>query len=661
MKKLILSLFLISILFTYSYSATIDKSAWKYVRPITYNVAVVSGTVTNYPALVYIDTTSISVANFAKFNADGSDIRFTDSADTILDHELVSFKVNTTSASIIAYISISSITYNVPLSGKLFYGNSSAVSISTTAVWNGKNYTRVLHCNDNSTAILDSVSGVYAGTATGDISYGGKLGLLPALTYAGVNGYVDFRAPYRQPYKLAIGLISDTHNTLNGADTANIGDTRARVSAFATAMNTAGANWVVSLGDNIHNLDADSGVKVSSDITTNITTLASSMTVFTGSIFCVLGNHDVAGSTKSVVVSQLGMPSNYYYVDYATAAVRCIFLDCQYNTNDTDIAWNSADYSQGHIPDAELTWLTATLASAKALNYRAVIFTHQSLRVTGTWGISNSSSVVTILENSGMNPLVVGAHYHTNTGYTTNGIHYVSGYTPSGTADATPNNDWQMLTVNYDNSIDILGYQSCLPSNWNMHRTSTGTAKIFQGEAAGTMEQMINFAAAPSGNQYLYWESNGAIGYARFTSFLTSAKKITVGGRDSATGTFASTLGTTVLSTGVPHSIQGEWNSAGDFIHLYIDGQKDEGASKAIGAFINVVPAGERLGAPDTGGLFKGKIGEVRTSNVLRGQNYAATVYNNLKAPDKFITLGAESSTAINSGLIKSNYYDEDE
>jgi len=141
------------------------------------------------------------------------------------------------------------------------------------------------------------------------------------------------------------------------------------------------------------------------------------------SLYYCLGNHELFKLTKEEFMSYVGMDSKYYYVDIGNS-FRIVVLDAQYDPS-TNEDRGVEDYSPGHIPPQELTWLEN---DALDTSRKCIIFCHQLLCAGGGfysgYYVDNAAEVRSILENAGNVIAVINSHLHKNYYEVRNGIPY---------------------------------------------------------------------------------------------------------------------------------------------------------------------------------------------------------------------------------------------
>jgi hypothetical protein len=148
--------------------AAFDQTGWSRCMPITYTNDVRLNTLTNFPALVVLDTNKV---DYSQFQANGQDLRFVDANGDELAYEVESW--NTTSNSSI-WVKVPTMTAGGTITA--YWGNDSAPLPSYTtngATWS-ESYLGVWHMA--STSLADSTSNNLSGTMTGISNTGGVAG-----------------------------------------------------------------------------------------------------------------------------------------------------------------------------------------------------------------------------------------------------------------------------------------------------------------------------------------------------------------------------------------------------------------------------------------------------------------------------------------------------
>jgi hypothetical protein len=628
------------------------NSNWLYRKKITIDHTKVSATLTNFPVLVNLSSDS-NLASRAQ--SDGDDILFTSSDGTTkLSHEIEKYSSST--GELVAYVKIPSLASTTDTEIYMYYGNPSTINQQDVAnVWND-NYISTWHLNGSSGVVSDSLQNKYGlifGTSSSVVA--GKIG--NAISFGG-DGYIHINTSLDSSIKF--GVIADIHHTLYPFTYPNIGDNSARMQAFVSAMNSQGANFIITVGDNAHNLKnpVTTTTKLSSsEFLNNIDSLKTDLTAFNGNVYYTLGNHDVLCATTSDTISHLNdpasgsyMPSNYYYFDYPDQRWRFVVLDSQYNLDGTDKGPSDNDYSEGYIPPAEQTWLTNTLNNASSSGYKVIIFNHQKITVTGTSGINNSTAIRAIIEGSGVVPLVLQGHRHENESMSYNGVSYVNFYSPVDHGSDTSNDDWALVDVKTDGSILITGSGSVKNLSFN----TNNLAVVPSGAKKWSVSTWVkgNTWSNDSWGNGIYYESLlSGDELSRFRLKITALGILAVGYRDTAGSFKEFGDSSSTISTNSWHYVVVTVDTDTDIAEYYIDGIHDKTNSFSGGPIttsgkINIIGAGQ-ITTSAYQGYFKGLIDELRISTTTLSASWIATEYNNQNSPSTFYSLGSEDGYPI--------------
>jgi len=135
------------------------NSSWSYRQKITIDHTKVTGSLTDFPVLISLASSTNPV--FAEAQADGDDILFTSSDGTTkLSHEIESFTPTSATKNLVAWVKVPSLSSSTDTILYLYYGNLSVSSQqNATNVWSN-GYAGVWHMNQTGTnpVIGDSTS-----------------------------------------------------------------------------------------------------------------------------------------------------------------------------------------------------------------------------------------------------------------------------------------------------------------------------------------------------------------------------------------------------------------------------------------------------------------------------------------------------------------------
>ena len=168
----------------------------------------------------------------------------------------------------------------------------------------------------------------------------------------------------------------------------------------------------------------------------------------------VLGNHCVTTLTKDEFIAHTGMSKTPHYA-FDEAGVRFITLDACYRADGVAYGRENFDWKDSAIPQAELGWLQAQLASAKG---PVVIFAHQRLDDSAPHNVKNASAVRAVLEKSGKVVAVFQGHSHKNDYQQIAGIHYTT-LVAMVEGSGLENSGYTMLDIMPDHSLRLHGFR----------------------------------------------------------------------------------------------------------------------------------------------------------------------------------------------------------
>ena len=140
------------------------NSNWGYKKEITIDHTQINSTLTNFPVLINIASDADLVAHVEQ--ADGGDIAFVDSTETIQYNHEIELWDNTTGR-LVAWVNVTSLSHTTDTTLFMYYGNSTcADQDNSDGTWNS-DYQAVWHMNSS---LNGSTSNSYNLTATGAVS-----------------------------------------------------------------------------------------------------------------------------------------------------------------------------------------------------------------------------------------------------------------------------------------------------------------------------------------------------------------------------------------------------------------------------------------------------------------------------------------------------------
>lgn len=257
-------------------------------------------------------------------------------------------------------------------------------------------------------------------------------------------------------YIVRFGLITDVHahdldSPLEGKWMSH---TEERLSAFTTAMNEWGPDFVIELGDFINGwvvLGADPGDPAR--IPDVLAWANGSYEQFDGPAYHVIGNHDLYNLDKAQYLDALSIDVTYYSFD--VGAYHFIVLDVQYAEDGADLAHTYTGVA-GFVPQPEFDWLRSDLETS---NQPTIIFVHQMLDdFIEEWGrptVINQLELQQLFAEDGDVIAVFQGHDHANVHNVIDGIHYV---TFEAMVDQNTPPTWARISLDPDSrSIVIQG------------------------------------------------------------------------------------------------------------------------------------------------------------------------------------------------------------
>jgi len=278
--------------------------------------------------------------------------------------------------------------------------------------------------------------------------------------------------------KLKFGVINDVHHTTIEHNLApDIGEHSQWIKAFADAMNSAGARFVVSNGDQVHeghNGGIPSRYK-EDEFATNLETYKQHMRLFNGPSYYVLGNHESCGALDKSGIRSIWhhpdqnqfIPDSYFHFDYPDEKLRFLVLDAQFEPDGSDMKPLCVGYAEGYIPPRQLQWLRDQLEDARRKSFAAVIFCHQILgAIHYPYGVSNAGEVQRLIESySDVVAVAFHGHLHDNVAVEKNGVIYVSvrrRVADLSAAWAKQSGDWLFVEIFADNGVKVSGHGEAL-------------------------------------------------------------------------------------------------------------------------------------------------------------------------------------------------------
>jgi predicted phosphodiesterase len=241
------------------------------------------------------------------------------------------------------------------------------------------------------------------------------MGITAGLAGLPVDSMIAATPSIKRFKPIKFGIMADIHYELTP-------DVDERLDAFLKKVDTEKPDFVICLGDFIHNPNIPQNEAFAKRYKTAICPA-----------YHVMGNHDVDHLSKEESMSFLEMPAPYYSFDIG--GYHCVVLDGNnIYSNGKFIDYEKGNYFKfgaddvGYISDEQCNWLATDL---KATKLPVFIFSHQSL-LHDLYGIPNRAYIQRILEKenerAGFNKIVACFNGHNHRDYyrCINNIHYFS-------------------------------------------------------------------------------------------------------------------------------------------------------------------------------------------------------------------------------------------
>ena len=255
--------------------------------------------------------------------------------------------------------------------------------------------------------------------------------------------------------ELAIGLVTDLHYADKPpAGTRHYRESPAKLAEAASHFNKHKPAFLVELGDFI---DAADSVQTELNYLKRITADFQSISKHRHH---VLGNHCVYTLKKQEFLDTVAQKSSYYSFD--AGSYHFIVLDSCFRSDGQPYGRKNFEWTDPNIPAAEVDWLRQDL---KHTSRKTILFAHQRLDVSNSYGVKNGPAVRKVLEESGNVLAVFQGHSHANDHKLIHGIHYctlVAMVEGSGAA----NNGYSLLNLRKDGTIHVEGFRKQSRYDW---------------------------------------------------------------------------------------------------------------------------------------------------------------------------------------------------
>lgn len=213
--------------------------------------------------------------------------------------------------------------------------------------------------------------------------------------------------------KIKFGIISDVHKGLQK-------NAEQRLGIFIDKAIEEKPDFIIQLGDLTHGKAKE------------VDAMRKIWDRFPGKRYHVLGNHEMDGGEKKVVVAQQGMPGNYYSFD--AGGYHFIVLDASYFKQGDKFFDRRPSKKEGMpitkelVSDEELAWLKQDLAKTRK---PTILFSHESF--DNNWQAAPSGSTQEVRKiireaNAGKDRKVIASicgHHHIDNHEVIEDVHYI--------------------------------------------------------------------------------------------------------------------------------------------------------------------------------------------------------------------------------------------
>lgn len=257
------------------------------------------------------------------------------------------------------------------------------------------------------------------------------------------------------------GLLADPHYAERSpANNRYFSESLGKVSECIDLMNEQHVDFLIELGDL-----KDQGIAPQETETLQfLSTIEKTIKRFKGPLYHVLGNHDHDSISKQQFLKAItneGFSEALNYYSFNKGSFHFIVMDANYTAQGKEYDHGNFEWTDVHIPDNQLVWLTEDLHN----NARpTIVFVHHQLDSIAFEAEhrvhcpDNADRVRAILENSGKVMAVFQGHYHKGSINRINNIYY---YTLKAVVEGSgpENNNYAIVEVGEDKLIRIKGYR----------------------------------------------------------------------------------------------------------------------------------------------------------------------------------------------------------
>lgn len=256
--------------------------------------------------------------------------------------------------------------------------------------------------------------------------------------------------------QLQIGLVTDLHYAdKDPAGTRHYRESVAKLTEAGSHFEKHKINFVVELGDLI---DAADTVDLEQSY---LKTINQTFQGISKDRHCVLGNHCVDTLTKDEFLQGVGQEKSYYSFD--RDGFHFIVLDACFRGDGQPYGRKNSKWDDANIPQQELDWLKFDLQQATG---KAIVFAHQRLDVSNSYGVKNCADVRKLLESSGKVLAVFQGHSHKNDLKQIAGIHYCT-MVAMVEGTGVENNGYSILGIAANGSLRVSGFRNQKGYTWD--------------------------------------------------------------------------------------------------------------------------------------------------------------------------------------------------
>jgi len=260
-----------------------------------------------------------------------------------------------------------------------------------------------------------------------------------------------------RPNTARFGIITDLHYANRQYSTRFCSESLDKMAECVELMNKQEVNFLIELGD----FKDQDDPPLEANTIAYVQAAEAVLRRFTGSIYHVLGNHDMDSISKPQFLANIvntGIAPDASYYGFDLNGLHLVVLDANFTSDGTAYDHGNFSWTDAIVPQAELDWLKQDLASA---NGPVIVFIHQLLDSTGSYYVGNAAAVRQILEASGKVMAVFQGHHHSGAYNQLRGIHY---YTLKAVVEGSgvQNNAYAIVEVHPDRSMTVSAYRKAV-------------------------------------------------------------------------------------------------------------------------------------------------------------------------------------------------------